>query len=74
MYMIRCMNGLTLKDRFRNERIRGNLKISPLDNKIRETRLRWFGNISRKPNTTPVHRVERLLIEGIRRRGRPLKI
>lgn len=36
------------------------LRIAAKDNKLRETRMRWFGHISRRPDTTPMCRVERL--------------
>nr|GEV60521.1 hypothetical protein [Tanacetum cinerariifolium] len=39
--------------------------------KMREGRLRWFGHVKRRPQTAPVRRVEALLVEGSRRRGRP---
>ncbi|XP_071719267.1 uncharacterized protein [Rutidosis leptorrhynchoides] len=39
--------------------------------KMREGRLRWFGHVLRRPPTTPVRRVETLMVGGIRRRGRP---
>ncbi|GKA13124.1 hypothetical protein Tco_0692770 [Tanacetum coccineum] len=39
--------------------------------KIREGRLRWFGHVSRRPQSAPVRRVEALAVDGMRRRGRP---
>ncbi|GJX51694.1 putative cytochrome P450 [Tanacetum coccineum] len=38
---------------------------------MREGRLRWFGHVKRRPHTAPVRRVEALLVDGLRRRGRP---
>ncbi|GKC30685.1 hypothetical protein Tco_1037979, partial [Tanacetum coccineum] len=38
---------------------------------MREGRLRWFGHVKKRPQTTPVRRVEALVVEGSRRRGRP---
>lgn len=67
--ILRWMSGLTLTDRVRNERIRDNLKIDPIDENLRDSVFRWFSYISRKPNTTPVRRVERLRIKGSRRIG-----
>ncbi|GKE66058.1 hypothetical protein Tco_1520219 [Tanacetum coccineum] len=36
-----------------------------------EGRLRWFGHVKRRPQSTPVRRVEALVVDGLRRRGRP---
>ncbi|GKD38477.1 retrovirus-related pol polyprotein LINE-1 [Tanacetum coccineum] len=38
---------------------------------MEEGRLRWFGHVKRRPETAPVRRVEAMLVEGSRRRGRP---
>ncbi|GKG51708.1 hypothetical protein Tco_0544346, partial [Tanacetum coccineum] len=32
---------------------------------------RWFGHVKRRPQTALVRRVEVMLVEGSRRRGRP---
>nr|GFA93820.1 hypothetical protein [Tanacetum cinerariifolium] len=33
--------------------------------------LRWFGHVKRRPQSAPVRRVEVMVVEGSRRRGRP---
>nr|GEX68842.1 polyprotein, putative [Tanacetum cinerariifolium] len=33
--------------------------------------LRWFGHVKRRPQSAPVRRVEAMVVEGSRRRGRP---
>ncbi|GKB51108.1 probable LRR receptor-like serine/threonine-protein kinase RFK1 isoform X1 [Tanacetum coccineum] len=38
---------------------------------IREGRLRCFGHVKRRPQNAPVRRVEDMLVEGSKRRGRP---
>ncbi|GKD31875.1 hypothetical protein Tco_1242653 [Tanacetum coccineum] len=38
---------------------------------MREGRLRWFGHVRRRPQSSPVRRVETLVVDGLRRRGRP---
>ncbi|GKC27863.1 hypothetical protein Tco_1035157 [Tanacetum coccineum] len=40
-------------------------------NKMRERRLRWFGHVRRRPQSTPVRRVEALVVDGLRIKGRP---
>lgn len=66
MCILRWMSGLTPKNRVRKERVRDSL-IASIDTKLGETHLRWFGHFSRRPSKTPVHRVEKLRIEGTRR-------
>ncbi|GJU52684.1 hypothetical protein Tco_1226398 [Tanacetum coccineum] len=38
---------------------------------MREGMLRWFGHVKRRLQTTSVRRVEALLVDGLRRKGRP---
>ncbi|GJX85613.1 retrovirus-related pol polyprotein LINE-1 [Tanacetum coccineum] len=38
--------------------------------KLRMLRLRWLGHVKRRPETAPVRRVEAMLVEGSRRRGK----
>ncbi|GKF20328.1 hypothetical protein Tco_0068966 [Tanacetum coccineum] len=38
---------------------------------MREGRLRWVGHVRRRPQSAPVRRVEALVVDGLRRRGRP---
>ena len=42
MKMIRWMCGYTRRDRIRNVVIRERVGVAPLEEKLRETRLRWF--------------------------------
>ncbi|GJY97688.1 hypothetical protein Tco_0514598 [Tanacetum coccineum] len=34
-------------------------------------RLRWFGHVKKRPQSAPFRRLEALVVEGLRRRGRP---
>ena len=45
MRMLRWICGKTLKDRIRNEHIREMVGVAPIEDKMRENRLRWFGHI-----------------------------
>ncbi|KAK3540906.1 hypothetical protein QTP86_004170 [Hemibagrus guttatus] len=40
--------GVTRLDRIRNEYIRGTAHVGRLGDKVREARLRWFGNVQRR--------------------------
>ncbi|KAK3546668.1 hypothetical protein QTP70_031404, partial [Hemibagrus guttatus] len=46
--MLRFSLGVTRLDRIRNEYIRGTAHVGHLGDKVRETRLRWFGHVQRR--------------------------
>ncbi|KAF3653912.1 hypothetical protein FXO38_15424 [Capsicum annuum] len=70
LYGVECCPG----DRVRNETIREKVGATPVENKMREVRLRWFGHVMRRGMDAPVRRCERLALDGFRRdRGRPKK-
>lgn len=72
MRMLRWMCGHTRKDRLRNEVVREKVGVAPIEDKMRENRLRWFGHIRRRPSVAPVRRVEEWGKEKVARgRGRP---
>ena len=61
-------------DRIRNEVIRDSVEVAPINDKLRESRLRWFGHVKRRSVDAPVRRWEMIYIsEGRRGRGRPKK-
>ncbi|XP_070007638.1 uncharacterized protein [Nicotiana sylvestris] len=72
--ILRWMSGYTRRDKVRNEAIWDNVGVAFMENKMRESRLRWFGYIKRRIIDTPVRRCERLAMAGVRRdRDRPMK-
>lgn len=72
MRMLRCMCGHTRKDRIRNEVIRYRLGVAPMDEKLVQHRLRWFGHIQRRPPKAPVNsRILKSMEDTRRGRGRP---
>ena len=74
MRMIRWMCGFTRLDRIRNEVIRSLAEVAPIEEKLRETRLRWFGHVKRRSVAAPVRRCEMIVPpDGKRGRGRPKK-
>ncbi|GJY58463.1 hypothetical protein Tco_0458355 [Tanacetum coccineum] len=69
--MLRWTCGKTMVDMIPNGVFRAELDVDSIIDKMREGRLRWFGHVKRRPQTAPVRRVEALVVEGSRRRGRP---
>ena len=66
------MRDKTMMDKVRNEDIRSLIGVAPIEDKMRENRLRWFGYIGRRPMDAPIRRVEKIDIEqGKKLRGRP---
>ena len=59
MRMIKWMYSYTKVDRLRNEVIRDLVKVAPIKDKMRETRLRWFGYVKRRSVDALVRRCER---------------
>jgi len=54
--------------------IRGKIGVASIEDKMREARLRWFGDIRRRPRSAPVRRCETIEYPEYRRnRGRPKK-
>ncbi|PHT48337.1 hypothetical protein CQW23_12545 [Capsicum baccatum] len=54
MRMLRWMCGLTRGDRVRNETIREKVDVTPVEYKMREVLLRWFGHVMRRGMDAPV--------------------
>ena len=69
--MLRWTCGKTMADMIPNGVFRSVLEVESIISKMREGRLRWFGHVRRRPQTAPVRRVETLIVDGLRRRGRP---
>ncbi|GJR46764.1 transport protein Sec24-like CEF [Tanacetum coccineum] len=69
--MLRWTCGKTLRDMIPNGVYRAQLEVETIINKMREGRLRWFGHVRRRSQSAPVRRVEDLVVDGLRRRGRP---
>nr|GFB31468.1 retrovirus-related Pol polyprotein LINE-1 [Tanacetum cinerariifolium] len=69
--MLRWTCGKTMVDMISNEVYKAALDVDSIIDKMREGRLRWFGHVKRRPQSAPVRRVETMVVEGSRRRGRP---
>ena len=74
MRMIRWICGYPRIDRIRNGIIRDLVKVTPIEDKMREIRLRWFGHVKRKSVVAQVRRCGMINIpKGKRGMGRPKK-
>ena len=70
--MLRWMCGKTRRDRIRNETAREMVGIAPIEEMLRENRLRWFGHVYRRPADAVVKRVDRIALgRNTQGRGRP---
>ncbi|XP_070045248.1 uncharacterized protein [Nicotiana tomentosiformis] len=64
----------TRRDKIKNEVIQDRVGVASVEEKMRESRLRWFRHVKRRSIDAPVRRCERLAMESLRRgRGRPKK-
>jgi len=74
MRMICWICGHTRLDKIRNKVIMGKNGVAPIEDKIRDVRLHWFGHLRRRPMDAPVRRCETIEYLDYRRsRGRPKK-
>jgi hypothetical protein len=46
--MLRWISGITKKNKIRNEKICLKIGVAPIDEKMRESCLRWFGHVQRR--------------------------
>ena len=63
--------GVTRKDKTRNEYIKGTIKVERLGIKMREGRLRWYGNIVRRDQEYVGRKMMEMELPGKRKRRRP---
>ena len=55
MRMLRWICGHTRMDRVRNDDIRDRLEVAPIEEKLVQHRLSWFGHVQRRSPEVPVH-------------------
>ena len=61
---------MTRKDKIRNEYVRGTAKIAKLGDKLRNARLRWYGQVKRREEDYVAKRMMEMAVPGRRKRGR----
>jgi hypothetical protein len=72
MCMLRWIYGHTRLDQERNNDIRDRLGVAPIEEKLIQHRLRWFGHVHRRPPEAPKHRGIIRRDNNVRRsKGRP---
>ena len=72
MRMLQWFCGHTRRDRARNEVIRERVVVAPIEEKLTQHRLRWFGHIQRRPPEAPVRSGVLKRVDKVKRgRGRP---
>jgi hypothetical protein len=72
MLMLRWICGHTRRDRVRNENIQDRVGVAPIEEKLVQHRLRWFGHVQRRPPEAPVRSGVLDRVGSVRRgRGRP---
>jgi len=66
------MCGYIRLDRLWNVVIREKVRVTPIEEKLKETRLRWFGHVKRRSVGAPVRRCEEINLQHFKRgRGQP---
>ena len=65
--------GHTRLDKIRNEVIRDKIGVASIKDKMRESRLGWYGHIRRRPRDAPVRRCKTIECSDYRRSKGSLK-
>jgi hypothetical protein len=72
MCMLRWFCGHIRRDRVRNEEIRNRVGVAPIEEKLIQHWLRWFGHVQRRPPEAPVRSEVLKRGDNVKRdRGRP---
>ena len=70
---LRYMSRVRWQDKITNEEVRRKFGVKNLEHRLRKTRLRWFGHIKRRDESSILRRAMKLEVQGRRRVGRPKK-
>ena len=69
--MLRWSQGKTRNDRIKNETIRGNAKVTPINSVLTQKQLSWYGHVKRRDETHITKSTLSTKVTGTRPRGRP---
>jgi hypothetical protein len=66
------ISGNTKKDIIQNEEILLIIRVTPIDEKMKENHLRWFGHVQKRAINAPVKKSELIQVDRMKKdRGRP---
>ena len=65
MRMLKWISENTRKDKIQNEEIRIKVRVAPINEKMRENHLRWFGHVQRRATNAPVKKSELIQVETL---------
>ena len=65
MRMLKWISENTRKDKIQNEEIRIKIRVAPINEKMRENHLRWFGHVQRRATNAPVKKSELIQVEAL---------
>ena len=72
--MLRWMSGHIRKDKFQNDCIQEKVGVAPIEEKMTEVGLRWFGYMQRRVLEASIRKVDQNVFSLIMRgRGKPKK-
>jgi hypothetical protein len=71
MQFLISMEGKTKRDRIRNKKIKENVQLNSLDNKLTHNRMRWCGHVLRMNEERIPKKVLNMNMTGKHPRGRP---
>ena len=71
--MLRCIEGVSLREQNRNEEIRIAATVQPITTvtHLMQKRIRWYGHVRRRDESLTTRTVLDMVVEGVRPRGRP---
>ena len=61
--ILRWITGKTQKDMISNEEIRLKIRVAPIDEKMRESCLKWFGHVQKRVINTLMRKSELIQVE-----------
>ena len=68
MRMLRCIQGVSLREHNRNEDSREAATVQPITTHLMHKRLRWYGHVSRRDDSHITRTVLDMVVEGVRPR------